>query len=248
MNNIPYSIILPTEYGNMIVNRNDINQTNTLLKTKRAVDHEKISFAIKVCENSPNNSIALDIGANFGTYSLALAKTLGNKNGKVYSFEAQRIIYYMLCGSVSLNSIENCMVLNTCVGNSNEAIDIPNFDYSQQLNFGSIEFGTSHQSEQLSQQRRQAVEKISQIKIDDLHLSNLVYAKVDVEGMELDVLNGAIETIRTNLPIFQIEILKSSVTTITNFMSHFGYKFYQWDGDLICIPPHLINVYNFDQI
>lgn len=246
MNNIPYSIILPTEYGNMIVNRNDINQTNTLLKTKRAVDHEKISFAIKVCENSPQNSIALDIGANFGTYSLALAKSLKTKNGKVYSFEAQRIIYYMLCGSVSLNSIENCIILNTCVGNSNVAVDIPNFDYSQQLNFGSIEFGASHQSEQLSQQRQQAQEKVSQIRIDDLQLSNIVYAKIDVEGMELDVLSGASETIRNNLPVFQIEILKSSVSTITSFMSQYDYKFYQWDGDLICIPPQLTKTYNFD--
>ncbi|MEN9712504.1 MAG: hypothetical protein RLY90_765, partial [Pseudomonadota bacterium] len=104
----PYTIVLPTGYGHMLVNRFDINQTGALLKTGRATDAEKVEFAVRVCENSPPSSIALDIGANFGTYSLAMARAMQKLGGRVYAFEAQRIIYYMLCGSVSLNSLENC--------------------------------------------------------------------------------------------------------------------------------------------
>ncbi len=84
----PYTIVLPTVYGNMLVNKFDVNQTGALLQTGKAIDFEKVDFASQVCENAPEGAVALDIGANFGTYSLAMARTLSKKGGKVHSFEA----------------------------------------------------------------------------------------------------------------------------------------------------------------
>lgn len=245
MSKVPYTIMLPTKYGNMFVNRNDINQTNALLKTGEAVDGLKVDFAVRVCSASAENSIALDIGANFGTYSLAMAKALEGKGGKVYSFEAQRIIFYMLCGSIVVNSIENCFPYFNCVGNSNEPVDIPKFNYWESMNFGSIEFGEGQQSEPLSQQRGESTEKVPQISIDELNLERIVYMKIDVEGMELSVLNGALKSIETSKPVIQIEVLKTNPRNIVNFLRPFGYKIYIIEGDLICIPKHLDSVYNF---
>jgi hypothetical protein len=156
----PYTIVLPTVYGNMLVNKFDINQTGALLQTGKAIDFEKVDFASQVCANAPEGAVALDIGANFGTYSLAMARTLSKKGGKVHSFEAQRIIFYMLCGSVSINALENCFPHFACVGNSNEEVPIPKFDYSSSLNFGSIEFGSHHQSESLHQLRGETNEYV----------------------------------------------------------------------------------------
>jgi len=174
---IPYTIIIPTDYGNMLVNKFDINQTGALLKTGKATDSYMVDFAVRVCENSAEGAVALDIGANFGTYSLAMAHTLRKKNGKVYSFEAQRIIFYMLCGSVSINSLENCYPQFACVGNKNDRILIPKFSYSATLNFGSIEFGSNHQQEQLHQLRGESDEYVTQVIIDDLKLKKCLLRK-----------------------------------------------------------------------
>ncbi len=242
---LPYTIILPTDYGDMLVNRFDINQTGALLKTAKATDFEKVNFAVQVCKNSPKNSIALDIGANFGTYSLAMAGALVDNGGKVYSFEAQRIIYYMLCGSVSINSIENCYPHFACVGNSNEKVSIPKFNYSAIMNFGSIEFGSDIQQEQLHQLRGSSDEKVQQIKIDDLNLQNVCYSKIDVEGMEIQVLLGALKTLADSRPVLQIEIIKTNPNEIISTLTPLGYKIYSLTGDLICIPSHLSDVYKF---
>lgn len=245
MNNVPYTIVLPTDYGQMLVNRNDVNQTSSLLKTNKAVDSVKINFANRVCMNAAENSNALDVGSNFGTYALSMAKILANRNGTVHAFEAQRIIYYMLCGSIALNSVENCHPHFCCVGDNNEDIDIPKFNYYSTMNFGSVEFGSPVQTERLHQERGSSSEKVQQVRIDDLNLSNVIYAKFDVEGMEPQAISGAINTISSSLPILQIEILKTPSTNITDLINHLNYEIYSVEGDLICIPHHLKNVYKF---
>jgi hypothetical protein len=53
---VPFSVIVPTAYGQMIVNRNDINQTNPLFKTGLAIDHDEISMlgeVLRLCEPDP---------------------------------------------------------------------------------------------------------------------------------------------------------------------------------------------------
>ena len=44
------------------------------------------------------------------------------------------------------------------------------------------------------------------IKIDDLNYKNVSFMKIDVEGAELLVLKGAINTIKNSRPIIMIEI------------------------------------------
>jgi len=48
----------------------------------------------------------LDIGANMGAHTIALARLVG-PTGKVLSFEPQRIIFQALCANVALNDRED---------------------------------------------------------------------------------------------------------------------------------------------
>ena len=47
---------------------------------------------------------------------------------------------------------------------------------------------------------------VSITKLDSLNLDNISVIKIDVEGFELEVLTGALETIRKNKPVIILEI------------------------------------------
>ena len=72
---------------------------------------------------------------------------------------------------------------------------------------------------------------IEQIKLDSLELDNIDYIKIDVEGNELDVLKGAIDTIIKNKPIIELEYNNLSkrfnveLNDIIIFLKKLNYKF-----------------------
>src|ERR1700728_65305 len=99
---MPFTVLVPTAYGQMLVNRYDVNQTNALFKTGFAVDHAEIALLTQVLQLLGSDLTVVDVGANFGTYTLALARCVGAR-GKVHAFEPQRTIFHMLAGSVALN-------------------------------------------------------------------------------------------------------------------------------------------------
>ena len=67
------------------------------------------------------------MGANFGCFALALARIAGPK-GKVHAFEAQRVIFDMLCGSVALNGLTQVFCHHVAVGDREGVIEVPQFD------------------------------------------------------------------------------------------------------------------------
>ncbi|WP_134169840.1 FkbM family methyltransferase [Paraburkholderia caballeronis] len=232
---LPYTIVLPTVYGQMLVNRHDINQSNALIKTGAAYDVRQIEIASFLCERAPSGSVMLDIGANFGAYSLSCARALMPNGGSVHAFEGQRMLAYMICGSAAINSIENLYVHHACVGNGVEDIPIPHFDYHSEMNFGSVEFG-AHQTERLHQPRLPSTENVPQIRIDDMDYRQICFAKIDVEGMEYDVLVGASKTFERERPVALIEYIKSDKAQLANFFLQLDYKVWTWGSDLFCVP------------
>ena len=59
--------------------------------------------------------------------------------------------------------------------------------------------------------------------------------KIDVEGMEADVLAGAAETIRKHMPQMYIELVKSDANEIKSALEGWGYKFFSFADNLIAI-------------
>jgi len=110
--------------------------------------------------------------------------------GKIHAFEAQRMIFNMLAGSVALNALENIVCHNVAIGDREGSIELPQFDYFRELNFGSVELG-DEQRERLTQQRGHDPKKIEHVPlrtIDGFGFENVALIKIDVEGMEMQVL------------------------------------------------------------
>jgi len=234
---IPFSMIMPTAYGQMILNRYDINQANALLKTGRAIDHDEIVMLSRLLAGRTPGIQVIDVGANFGTYTLGLAAAVGNR-GKVHAFEPQRIIFNMLAGSVALNSLTNVYCYNMAVGARTGSVEIPQFDYASPLNFGSIEFGPE-QREQLHQKRKHdvaAAEYVTLVSLDSFAFERVDLIKIDAEGMELDVLAGAADTIRRCRPLMYVEFIKVDKRRLHDEISAHGYTVEEVGMNFLCTP------------
>lgn len=237
---VPFTIILPTVYGRMLVNRFDINQTNALLKTGRAIDHDEIELLARILSLAPPNPVAVDVGANFGTYTLRLAAIAG-PGGRVHAFEPQRIICNMLAGSVALNGMTNVICHNVALGDRDGEVELPQFDYFSQLNFGSVEFGPE-QTERLHQERGHdpaRTEFVPLTKLDRLRMPKVDLIKIDAEGMEVQVLDGASETLARCRPVAYVEFLKSDREALLARFVAQNYQVHQVGMNLLGVPAEL---------
>jgi FkbM family methyltransferase len=135
----------------------------------------------------------LDVGANIGLLTLPFAR-LVRPGGRVIAFEPQRIVYQILCGNLALNAIDNVFAHNSAVGRQGGSIALSPTDYTQVGNFGGVAVGASF-----------AGETVPLVTIDSLALPSCEFMKIDVEGMELDVLAGAGNTLQRFRPRLFVE-------------------------------------------
>ncbi len=167
----------------------------------------------------------LDIGANQGAHTVALAKLVG-PTGKVGAFEPQRYLYHILCANLALNSLMNVHAYQIAVGKEHGAVRIPNIDYTQNNNFGAVSVGPLG-------------EEVTLIKLDEGHFPHVDFIKIDAEGMEEDIIYGAETTIRNFWPILYVENDRDDKSeSMIKCLWDFGYDLY-WH------TPFYFNRHNF---
>jgi FkbM family methyltransferase len=135
----------------------------------------------------------LDVGANIGTVTLPLARRVG-PGGRVCAFEPQRIVFQHLCANIALNGLANVDARCAALGAESRTVRIPALEPRLDTNFGSIRLSTDGSGE-----------AVPMIKLDDLNLSHCALIKLDVEGMEWEVLAGGHETIARHRPVVYFE-------------------------------------------
>lgn len=136
--------------------------------------------------------LVVEVGANIGAHTIHLAKLVGEAGG-VVAFEAQKVIFQMLCANLALNGIENTDAQCLAIGAAPGEITVPRVDYRNNNNFGGIALGTGDG------------DTVDMIALDNLLLPACHMIKIDVEGMEKQVLEGARNTITRFKPILYVE-------------------------------------------
>lgn len=138
----------------------------------------------------------LDVGANIGVHTLPLARLVG-PSGRVLAFEPQRLVFYMLCGNVAQNSHDHVHCFHAAAGETAGTIAVPELDGAAEQNFGGLELSQGATSPGATQ--------VPVLRIDDLRLTACHFMKIDVEGMERQVLLGTRETINRFRPLVYLE-------------------------------------------
>jgi FkbM family methyltransferase len=145
--------------------------------------------------------VVLDVGANIGTVTLPLARRLG-PSGLVIAFEPQRIIFQHLCANIALNGLTHVDARRAAVGAAAGSISVPSVSAATSTNFGAVTLLGNTEGE-----------PVPLIAIDDLNLERCALIKIDVEGMEGDVLRGAERTIARARPAVYFEAKRTAATS-----------------------------------
>ncbi len=136
----------------------------------------------------------MDIGANIGAHTLVFSNLVGPK-GRVYAYEPQRVVFQTLCANMAINSIENTECYQMVVSSEAGHTLIPDIRYDLPANHG----GFQVQDFQTGVKTR--VSPLDAI----LDVPRLQLIKIDVEGMERDVIDGAEQTILRHKPFLYVE-------------------------------------------
>jgi FkbM family methyltransferase len=137
--------------------------------------------------------VVIEVGANIGAHTVHLARLVGPK-GMVLAYEPQRVIFQMLCVNVALNKLLNVRTCLAAVGRCAGSLKVPALDYTAENNFGGV-----------SLRNVASGEPVPVTPLDSLRLPSLRLVKIDVEGMEGEVLSGARRLIARHRPLLYVE-------------------------------------------
>jgi FkbM family methyltransferase len=219
----PLSFILAaSEQGTLIVNRHDqhVNSSGGYgvgfeILENGAYNQSEVDLVLRLLnwrrEFHGDGVLALDCGANIGVHTIAWAKHMTGW-GSVLAFEAQERVFYALAGNICLNNCLNARALQVAVGDQDGTLSIPVPDYNRPGSFGSLELVFNDNTENIGQPidyRQEALQPVPARRLDDLRPPRVDLLKIDVEGMEMSVLRGAMDIVGRCQPYMLIEHIKT---------------------------------------
>lgn len=151
--------------------------------------------------------VALDVGANFGLYSLFLARCLG-PTGRVIAFEPSSRDRSRLEHNVVLSRLRNVQVVPCAAGDRVGQVALriatePNTGHNTLGQFVYDDTRTDHME-------TVDLRPLDQI-VAELGLTRIDFIKIDTEGAEVHVLRGAADTIQHFRPVVLLEVIDGTL-------------------------------------
>jgi FkbM family methyltransferase len=185
------------------------------------------------------DDIIIEVGSHIGSHTVPLSKIA--KEGCLYAFEPQLLLFNLLNNNIKENNISNTEIYLEAVSNKEETVKLNQVDYKElyknndEINSGGLDF-------KVLVSNNDGYE-INVITLDNKfkHLEKLDFIKIDAEGNEFEILKGGKNLINRFHPIIYLEFIPGEnlkTIEILNFLDSFNYISYTH------ITP-LFNVSNF---
>lgn len=215
----------------MIINANDqyIGRSIEVYGAWAQDDIDLIVGLVELVLQNKEHITFYDVGANIGTHTVAVAKKFADRIS-LRSFEAQRQVYYVLCGNVAINGLDNVHVHHAAVSdvtNNTILVDLP--DYTLPNNFGGLELIKAERTDN-QYMTKTRTETVNTVTIDQFK-EPVDFLKLDIEGMEHLALAGAKKTIEQHRPICFVEMWKTDIESVKQFFKKANYRAYAYKPD-----------------
>ncbi|MEN8257359.1 MAG: FkbM family methyltransferase [Thermodesulfobacteriota bacterium] len=174
-----------------------------------------------------NFDMFVDVGANIGLYSLLAAKI--GKVTTILSFEPDQRNNYQFRANILLNDFVNLIEVHD-VGLSNESGAVE-FLQQRGSSTGKSRIEKTAPSSTKNKDYQKTTIHIARFDDEFHYEGQKIYIKMDVEGHELDALQGMQELLGENSCLLQVEVFAENLETIEGFMAPRGYTKFQEIGD-----------------
>lgn len=218
-------------FPNQLVRRNGINYAldlNQLVDFGTFIGGWEPATIEFLKKSLVQGDTVIEVGANVGAHTLLIGKLIGNK-GHIYAFEPTDFASEKLRKNISINpDVSNITVRTEIV--TNKKNDLPKLDIRSSWTVDSKKTPECT-----------ALKDTKSISIDDfaaeVFLESLALVKIDVDGYDFKVLQGAKSTLFRFLPVIFCELCEytlneqgDSIKDIYNLLTSMGYVAFLEDG------------------
>jgi len=145
---------------------------------------------------TPRTGLLIDAGANMGTYCLPLARH--NPAIRVAAFEVQARVFAQLEENIALNALPNVKAYHAGLSDRAETVTASIPDYETEANIGAFSLDPEVRDNDYEIASQGGTEEFPLRTLDSFGFRDVLLLKVDVEGMEAKVLQGARRTLAAN--------------------------------------------------
>ena len=178
------------------------------------------------------DQVFIDIGSNRGEAILSML-VVSNFETRIIGFEPNPLVFSKLKNYFRQN--RKVELYNCGLGSENQKLDlyIPfyrkwMFDGLSSFKYDSAESWLRSRLWRFNEQKLSIKKVNCQIrKLDEFQL-NPYFIKIDIQGYELDALQGGYHTLNTHKPILLIESIS---TEVIEFLEQFDYQFFSFSND-----------------
>ena len=187
-----------------------------------------VSLVTEARARNGDGVVVIDGGANVGGYLVPLARCMAGW-GTVLGFEPQERLFYALCGNIALNNCDNASAYRAALGRKDALIEFPVPDYHRAGHFSGVNaLGQADIGQVMTKTRKTPVKMI-----DSLELARLDVLKLDLEGMEIEALEGARETIAHCSPAIFAEHIHCGAPRLRRLFDSLGYQSEVYGIDMV---------------
>ena len=170
----------------------------------------------------PPGTTAIDVGCNIGAFTTFFTHKVG-ETGHVHSFDIQSWVFGCLEKTLQKNNHVNIVTTHVC-GASNKVGEMPMVSNCTGGSF----VNATPDLHPVPDWQGERVQSTSPVKpIDDFKIQNVSVIKVDAEGHDVEVVEGALQTIKQNRPVL---ILESSAENHEATIKLLDGLNYSWDA------------------
>jgi FkbM family methyltransferase len=231
-------VLASSDHGMMIVNRFDYYMVDAErgfgvgfdVLNSSAFDRDGVELTVGLLrlrrQHFGDGVAAIDCGSNIGVFTVDWASTMPGW-GNVIAIEAQERVYYALAGNIAINNCFNARAIFAAAADKTGTMKAPQLDHTRPASFGSVEIKQRQHSEFAGQTLvydAASTGEIPCITLDSLNLARVDLIKIDVEGMEMDVLAGSRSLIQTHRPAMVVEYIKSDANALRQWLEALDYQ------------------------
>ena len=174
-----------------------------------------------------------DLGANVGVYTREFSLAAGSE-GRVYAFEPVVENYDILTTLVRKLRLDNVTTFRAAIGSQTAESEMV---IPEMKDFRG--FYWAHLAGSEDPGRR---EKVSIFALDDLFklkvIEDINFIKCDVEGSELEVLEGSVDLVNGCRPTWLMEVSRKTSFAVFSLFNQLGYDAFVYSTDLVPVKGY----------